>query len=320
MPTRPDPLSRYLVVATATVTDGHSWPPGLATLPLPNVRLPKALAVSVRSDDGLGARHRGAPAASLPYRSGTRYPRREPGGEALVDRRDDSMRVSDAERDATLRILGDHAAVGRLSLDELDERCEQALTVRTRGELTALTSDLPKDTASASAQATALAEAHRPVRRTVAILGGSSRRGQFLAVGSFSAIAVMGGDSIDLREAEIEGGELTIRVFSVMGAVNIYVPDSVEVELGGFSLLGANREQGAHRRRHAQAPVIRVRGFNLMGRTTVFRVPLHAHTLGLAEARHLSVAAGHRHRQATALPRRHPHRGAQHHGSHPRQH
>ena len=89
---------------------------------------------------------------------------------------------------------------------------------------------------------------------------------------------------IDLREAEIEGGELTIKVFSVVGVVNIYVPDTVEVELGGFSVLGANREKGAHRRRNANAPVIRVRGFNLMGGTTVFRVPLHASTLGLAEA------------------------------------
>ena len=105
--------------------------------------------------------------------------------------------------------------------------------------------------------------------------GGASRRGPFRAVGSFSAIAVMGGDNIDLRDAEIEGGELTIRVYSMMGAVSIYVPDSVEVELRGFSVLGANREKGAHRRSPAaKAPMIRVRGFNLIGGTTVFRVPL----------------------------------------------
>ena len=232
---------------------------------------------------------------------------------------DDSMRVSDVEREATLKILGDHAAVGRLSLAELEERCDQALTVRTRGELTALTSDLPNDTASAS-QATALTEVHRPARRTVAILGGASRRGSFRAVRSFSAIAFMGGDNIDLREAEIEGDELTIKVFSVIGVVNIYVPDTVEVELSGFSVLGANREKGAHRRRHEKAPVIRVRGFNLMGETTVFRVPPQARTLGLAEARDLSAVAEHRHTPPAALPRRHPHRGARHHGSHHRHH
>ena len=119
---------------------------------------------------------------------------------------DDSMRVSDAERDATLKILGDHTAAGRLSLDELEERSALALTVRTRGELTALTSDLPEDTASASSEATTLTKVHRPVRKTVAIMGGTSRRGPFRTVGNFSAIAVMGVDNIDLREAEIEGG------------------------------------------------------------------------------------------------------------------
>jgi hypothetical protein len=229
-------------------------------------------------------------------------------------RRDDSMRVSDAERETTLKILGEHAAVGRLSLDELEERCDQALTVQTRGELTALTSDLPDDTAPAPTSAAA--DGHRPVRRTVAILGGASRRGPFRAVGRVTAVAVAGGDNIDLREADIEGGELTISVYSVMGVVNIYVPDNAEVELGGFSFLGANREKGTQRRRHGTAPVIRVRGFNLFGGTTVFRVPPQARALGLAEARHLSVVAGHRHAPAAASPRRHPHRGSRHHGSH----
>jgi Domain of unknown function (DUF1707)/Cell wall-active antibiotics response 4TMS YvqF len=227
---------------------------------------------------------------------------------------DDSMLVSDAERDATLKILGDHAAVGRLSLEELEERADQALSVRTRGELTALTKDLPNDTALASSQASALAEV-RPVRRTVAIMGGASRRGAFRCVRNFSAIAVMGGDNIDLREAQIDGGELTIKVYSVMGVVNIYLPETMEVELGGFSLLGANSEKGGHRRHQAKAPVIRVRGFNLIGGTNVFRVPLQALPLELAEARHMSVAAGHRHPAAAGSARRRR-RGSRHHRSH----
>ena len=58
---------------------------------------------------------------------------------------DDSLRVSDAERDVTLRALGDHAAVGRLTLDELEERSSRALAAKTRGELATLTSDLPQE-------------------------------------------------------------------------------------------------------------------------------------------------------------------------------
>ena len=151
-------------------------------------------------------------------------------------------------------------------------------------------------------------------------MGSASRRGPFRTVGSFSAIAVMGGDNIDLREAEIESGELTIKVFSVMGVVNIYVPDTVEVDLGGVSILGANREEGAHRQRPADAAVIRVRGFSLMGGATVFRVPPQASTLGLAEARHLSVVAGHSLAPRSASSRRRAHRSSRHHRSHHRHH
>jgi hypothetical protein len=232
----------------------------------------------------------------------------------LVGIQDDSMLCSDAERDATLKILGDHAAVGRLSMDELEERSDRALAARTRGELTALTSDLPEDTASASSEAQALVEAQRPVRRTIAIMGGASRRGPFRAVRNFSAIAVMGSDNIDLREAKIDGGELIIKVFSLMGVVNIYVPDTIEVELGVLSVLGANSEKGGNRRRQAKGPVIRIRGFNLIGRATVYRVPVQALTLELAKARHLSVVAGHRHPSASARRRRR--RGSRHHRSH----
>ena len=58
---------------------------------------------------------------------------------------DASLRVSDAERDQTLRVLSEHAAVGRLTLDELEERSSRALTARTRGELATLTGDLPQE-------------------------------------------------------------------------------------------------------------------------------------------------------------------------------
>ena len=65
----------------------------------------------------------------------------------------DSLRVSDAERDATIHTLGEHAAVGRLTLDELEDRASQALAARTRGELAALTSDLPAEAGAPQAGA-----------------------------------------------------------------------------------------------------------------------------------------------------------------------
>ena len=202
----------------------------------------------------------------------------------------DSLRVSDAERDATIHALGEHAAVGRLTLDELEDRSSRALTAKTRGDLATLTGDLPREAGQASAPSP-VPSRKKPVRWMVAIMGGSHRRGRFRAVGRINAVAIMGGDDIDLREAEIEGGELAINLFSLMGGANIYVPDSVEVEVSGFSLMGGNTELGSQRSPRPGAPVIHVRSWNLMGGATIYRLPPQARGLGLKEARRLAKAA-----------------------------
>jgi len=207
-----------------------------------------------------------------------------------VSEPDDSLRVSDAERDAVLRTLGDHAAVGRLTLDELEERSGRALAAKTRGELATLTSDLPREAGQASA-VSPVPSRKKPVRWMVAIMGGSHRRGRFRTVGSINAVAIMGGDEIDLRDAELEGGELTLNLFALMGGSNIYVPDSVEVEVGGFSLMGGHEEVGSERPPRPNAPLIRIRVYALMGGATIYRLPPQARGVGLKEARRLAKAA-----------------------------
>jgi hypothetical protein len=208
-----------------------------------------------------------------------------------VSEPDDSLRVSDAERDAVVRTLGDHAAVGRLTLDELEERSGRALAAKTRGELATLTSDLPREAGQAT-ELSPVPSRKKPVRWMVAIMGGSHRRGRFRAVGKINSVAIMGGDDIDLREAEIEGGELTLHLFSLMGGSTVYVPDSVEVEVGGFSLMGGHEEVGSERPPRPGAPLIRIRVYALMGGASIYRLPPQARGLSLKEARRLARSAG----------------------------
>jgi hypothetical protein len=217
-----------------------------------------------------------------------------------VSEPDESLRVSDAERDVTLRTLGDHAAVGRLTLDELEERSGRALAAKTRGELAALTSDLPAGGAQAGGSAAAWSQGpqgargtgpKRPVRWMVSIMSGSHRRGRFRAVGSINAVAIMGGDEIDLRDAEVEGGELTLNLFAIMGGANIYVPDSVDLDVGGFSLMGGHEEVGRELSPRPGAPLIRIRVYNLMSGATIYRLPPQARGQSLKEARHLAKQA-----------------------------
>ena len=55
------------------------------------------------------------------------------------------LRASDAERDHAVELLRRHATAGRITVEELDERCTAALGARTRGELADLLSDLPRE-------------------------------------------------------------------------------------------------------------------------------------------------------------------------------
>jgi hypothetical protein len=58
--------------------------------------------------------------------------------------RDPALRVSDADRDRALTRLGRHAADGRLTPDELEERSDRALAAQTDGDIAALFADLPR--------------------------------------------------------------------------------------------------------------------------------------------------------------------------------
>jgi len=54
-----------------------------------------------------------------------------------------NIRVGDAEREAVASQLREHYADGRLTLEELNERLDQAFAAKTRAELATVTRDLP---------------------------------------------------------------------------------------------------------------------------------------------------------------------------------
>jgi Domain of unknown function (DUF1707) len=54
-----------------------------------------------------------------------------------------SLRISDADREAAAAQLREHYAQGRLTLEEFNQRLDQAFAATTQGQLRALTRDLP---------------------------------------------------------------------------------------------------------------------------------------------------------------------------------
>jgi len=180
-------------------------------------------------------------------------------------------RASDAEREAVVARLRHAAAEGRLTVDELDERIDAAYAAKTRAELEPLTADLPPASATAAAPVGAGPPARAGSSLVLGILGGGDRKGRWRVPPRMTVVNVMGGADLDLREAVLDAPEVEITVWSLLGGSTILVADDVQVELGGFALLGGNDLRLEGDPPPPGAPVVRVQAWSLLGGTDVRR-------------------------------------------------
>ena len=131
-------------------------------------------------------------------------------------------------------------------MEELDERLDAVYAARTYAELEPITRDLPQ-TAGGAAPAPARVPAGHPRRfgdeatshGAFAILGGFSRKGDWVVPEEFTAFAFMGGGEIDLREARYAAPTVTIHAVTFMGGIEITVPEDANVRVTGIGIMGA---------------------------------------------------------------------------------
>jgi class 3 adenylate cyclase len=176
------------------------------------------------------------------------------------------VRVTDAERQAMVARLQRACGEGRLNLDEFSERVGLALEARTAADLELLTTDLPA--LEAPATAVALPPRHQ-TSWVVGIMSGSDHRGRWHPAPVTNALALMGGCTLDLRAAEIEGAELVINAVAIMGGIDVIVPEGIQVEMTGLAIFGGKDCRVPDVRPVPGSPVVRVRVFALMGGVTV---------------------------------------------------
>ncbi|WP_129710868.1 DUF1707 SHOCT-like domain-containing protein [Haloactinopolyspora alba] len=195
------------------------------------------------------------------------------------------LRASDAEREQVVEALSEHATTGRLTLAELEERITLAYRATTRDEIDQLVTDLPASDRSAPAPEPSR---RKLTRWILAVMGGSDKRGRWGVGRRVTAVAVMGGHTIDLRNAELSADDTTIVAVNWMGGTDIYVPDTIDLHVGGFSVMGGTGEHGSTRAPRRGAPRIRVLAYNLMGGTDVWRMPEEANDVPLKQARKIA--------------------------------
>jgi hypothetical protein len=142
-----------------------------------------------------------------------------------------SFRVSDRERDHAVGRLKDAVSEGLIDIDEFGERTSHALVARTRGELDAVTSDLPAGPA-----------ARQGTDDIVELKGSMSsveRKGDWQVPRKLVLRWRMGSVKLDFTEARIVHTVVEIELDVKGGSVEIRLPegasaslDAVEARLG----------------------------------------------------------------------------------------
>jgi hypothetical protein len=190
------------------------------------------------------------------------------------------MRASDSDRDHAAEILREATAEGRLTMEELHERLDAVYAAKTYADLEPITHDLPQPgTPHVPAPSPAPGgAAHRfggePASSVaIGILGGFSRKGDWVMPKHFTAVAIMGGGEIDLREARFAQPVVTIDAVAIMGGIEITVPEDANVRINGIGVMGGfdHRVSGDGQ---PGGPTIVVNGVALMGGVDVKRKPL----------------------------------------------
>jgi len=169
----------------------------------------------------------------------------------------------------------------------------------------------PLDPASSGAEPTS--------HGAVAILGGFTRRGDWVVPKEFTAFMFMGGGEIDLREARFTEREVAIHIVAIMGGCEIIVPEDASVRVTGVGVMGAFEHSGAGTG-SPDGPVITINGVAFMGGVDVKRKPTNE---SMREARERRLAARReyrevrrdvRHERREQIYGRHDHRGLHDHG------
>jgi hypothetical protein len=151
-------------------------------------------------------------------------------------------------RDQAVDELCEHFAAGHIELDTLEERLSAVETATSEAELVKLVNDLPAlpTVAGASvpvpaqaAEVSAAAVTPRGRGWALAVLGGSSRKGEWTPPRKLHAVAVMGGVELDFRDAQLAAGETHVTAVAVMGGIEIVVPPGLPVTVRGLGILGA---------------------------------------------------------------------------------
>jgi uncharacterized protein DUF1707/cell wall-active antibiotic response 4TMS protein YvqF len=163
-----------------------------------------------------------------------------------------------------------------MEVEEFERRVDLAHRAGTTAALDALLADLPSNSGVPMRQEDASLAPRQlemvPVDQVrersvvVACLGGTERKGRWVPARRSNVVTIMGGASLDFREALMGPGVTEMWIFTMMGGVEIIVPPGMPVEVDGVALMGGfDFDSNEPTARSPDQPLLRIRGMAVMG-------------------------------------------------------
>lgn len=167
------------------------------------------------------------------------------------------VRASDADREAVVTRLQRAVAEGRIDLSEFGERVEAAYTAGTHDDLAVLVADLPSDAPPpVEIVGTRVPEELSTVVGDVELAGADVPR---------RVSTVFGDIRLDLRGLRTDAASVEITVGTVFGDVDVVVPEGVDAELRGWTVVGDRKTKLAPVPRLAGTPRVVVHAPSVFG-------------------------------------------------------
>lgn len=182
-----------------------------------------------------------------------------------------------AERERCVDMLSEAFATDLLDVDEFERRVDLAHTADTVHALVSLredirgldTSEAPKEALVATYDAEtqeALALAQAPTGWCVGIMGAAERKGQWRVPKRLRVATIMGGASLDFREAILAPGVSSVHVVACMGGIEVIVPPNLAVECNGIGIMGGFESmERCPAVPDPSRPLLRITGLTMMG-------------------------------------------------------
>jgi hypothetical protein len=186
--------------------------------------------------------------------------------EPILPPPDPTRPVTERERDVAVELIQRAVAADLIRFEELDDRFEALYAATNRGELDAVTADLP-----APPPPSAPVPAH-PIAPVSYSIFGNVNAGGWIAVGGDLTYGSGFGDvTLDLSSARLHR-DLTVRVRSIFGDVTVILPDGVRAHLQSVTVFGDRKERLSPP--VAGAPHVRVVAASLFGDAKLYSLSL----------------------------------------------